>query len=333
MAATAMLASRSPPGNESCTQPSLHPIARGLCHLSPLAPYDVVIVGGGPAGLSAALTLGRCRRRVVVVDGGEYRNAAARAVHGLLGHDGVDPDELRRAGRADAARYGVELRHGQVIDAAPVPGGFEASLGGGDRLSSSFLLLATGVRDAWPALPGIEALIGVSVHHCPLCDGWEHRDEPLAALGRGQTGVELALGLTTWSRDVVLFTDGQPLVRPVQAHLARYGVLSRTERVRGLEAHGSRLAAVVLEGGARVERRALFCHLGVEQRSDLARRLGCRFKRGGTVRVGRLGETTVPGVYVAGDAAGDVLLVAVAVAEGAKCGYAINRALREAERP
>src|SRR6185436_7932578 len=162
--------------------------------------YDVIIVGGGPAGLSAALVLGRCRRRVLVIDAGHPRNAAAQDVHGLYTRDGTEPAELQRLARAEAQRYGVEFKDAEAVGGSCGPGRFEVSCDDGAKLQARKLLLATGVADILPEIPGLKELYGRSVHHCPYCDGWEHKDCRLAAYGRGEAGAGLALCLRTWSK-------------------------------------------------------------------------------------------------------------------------------------
>ncbi len=170
--------------------------------------YDAIVVGGGPAGLSAALILGRCRRSVLVCDTGRPRNAVSRAMHGFLSRDGIPPRELLRIGRRQLSRYGVELLSAEVTDARRTRSGFEVVLAGGRRLSSRTLLIATGVVDHLPAVEGVEKVFGRSVFHCPYCDGWEASDRPLGVYGRGRSGMGLSLSLRTWSQDVVLFTNG-----------------------------------------------------------------------------------------------------------------------------
>ncbi|MCA1650372.1 MAG: NAD(P)/FAD-dependent oxidoreductase, partial [Acidobacteria bacterium] len=172
--------------------------------------YDVIIVGAGPAGLSAALMLGRCRRSVLVCDSGRPRNAASEAIHGYLTRDGMMPREFLEIARTELRKYEtVEIRDSEVVDAEC--GGdslFHVTLASGERLDARKLLLATGVADHVPPVPGLAELYGKSVHHCPYCDGWEVRDQPLAIYGRGDRGLGLSLELIVWSRDLVLCTDG-----------------------------------------------------------------------------------------------------------------------------
>jgi thioredoxin reductase len=289
--------------------------------------YDVVIVGAGPAGLSAALMLGRCRRSVLLCDTGKPRNAASQALHGYLSRDGIPPRELLALGRAELARYEtVQLRDVEVSDAACAPDGrFDVTLASGEHVRSRRLLIATGVVDRLPDVPGFAELYGRSVFHCPYCDGWEIRDQPIGIYGRAARGLGLSLELTAWSRDLVLFTDGPSDVDlEGRGRLARHGVTLREDRVAGLDGANGVLRAVVLETGERIPRRALFFTTGQYQRSDLSVRLGCEFNEKGTVRTGRYESTHLPGLYVAGDASRAVQWVVVAASEGAEAAFAIN---------
>ncbi len=273
--------------------------------------------------------LGRCLRRVLVCDGGEPRNARSRALHNYLTRDGTPPLEFLGLARRELARYEtVELRRQVVTDARPLPGGFELRTRDGARLETRKLLLATGVMDDVPDIDGLDACYGTSVHHCPYCDGWEWRNQPLAAYGRGEAGFGLALALTVWSRDVALCTDGPADLSEAQRdRLAAAGVDLCEGAVVRLEARGRRLERIVFAGGETLPRRALFFAGGQRQRSDLAERLGCRFTPRGAVDTGSCEATDVTGLYVAGDASKEAQFVVVAAAEGAEAGMAINKAL------
>jgi thioredoxin reductase len=290
--------------------------------------YDTIIVGGGPAGLSAALVLGRSRRTVLVCDSGHYRNECSKGVHGFFTRDGMPPAELLRIGREQLQPYGVELRNIEVTQACIHEDGFSVSLADGAELFSRKLLLATGVKDHLPDVPGFTDFYGTSIHHCPYCDGWEWRDQPLAVYGRKRHGYALAVAILDWSKDVILVSDGPSgLTAKQKKDLARLGVAVRSEPVVRLEGKQGMLERIIFENGAVLERRALFFSTGQDQRCDLATKFGCVFDKG-TVKTGLKGETNVPGLYVVGDASRDVQFVIVAAAEGAKAGVAINEALR-----
>jgi thioredoxin reductase len=297
--------------------------------LSGTASCDVVIVGGGPAGLSAALILARARRRVIVCDAGRPRNASAGALHGFLTRDGTPPFELRRLAREELARYDtVELFDTEVRDAICESAGFSVALADGRRLRSRKLLLATGVVDHVPEIEGLQEMYGRSVFHCPYCDGWEMRDRPLAIYGRGERGAGLSLELTGWSRDLVLVTDGPSEIEPAElARLRTHGIVVDERRVSRLEGRGGQLERIAFLEGPSLPRHAMFFTTGQSQHSALTVQLGCRFNDKGTVRTGPYETTHLPGLYVAGDASRAVQWVVVAAAEGAEAAYAISQAL------
>jgi thioredoxin reductase len=298
---------------------------------APTTVFDVIVVGGGPAGLSAALMLGRCRRRVLVCDLGEPRNRHARALHGYLTRDGVEPGAFNELGRAEIDEYGVERRGIGVTGAVWTDEQFRVTLTDGREEHARFLLIASGVVDALPAIPGLAACYGRSVFHCPYCDGWECRDRRLAALGAGAAGVGLALALKTWSRDVVLCTSGGRLAGPLRARLDRNGVTVRSEPIATFAHEAGALQAIVFASGDTLARDALFFSSSQHPQSDIAIRLGCRLTPKGTVKTGTQSGTNVPRVFVAGDASRDAQFVVVAAAEGVKAAVAINKALLHQE--
>ena len=246
--------------------------------------YDIIIVGRSP-GLSAALLLGRCRRRVLVCDDGKPRNAASHSSHGVFTRDGTPPAELLEIGREQLTPYGVGVREVHVADARRVASGFEVMLEEGSTLRLRRLLLATGVVDELPRIEGIQPFYGRSVWHCPYCDGWEARDQPVAVYGRGHEGVELALGLKTWTSDIILFTDGgKPPSREEQEVMRCEGVRWQDGRIARLEGTEGQLERVVMASGEVIPRRGLFFHTRPRQRSLLASKLGCTFTRKGAVK-------------------------------------------------
>jgi thioredoxin reductase len=296
--------------------------------------YDAMVVGGGPAGLSAALVLGRCRRSVLLCDGGSYRNDATRAMHGFLSRDGIAPAELRRIGREQLAPYGVEVRDVLVEGAWKEGEHFALLLSGGEKVVGRKLLLATGIIDCFPEIPGLRELYGKSVHHCPYCDGWEQRDRPLAVYGPGPSGVQLALTLLRWSADVLLCTDGPATFSREDGELlARHGIAVREERIARLEGQAGRLERIVFVEGGGIARSAMFLKVDKVQRSDLAEKLGCDVSRQqGVGTPGKFEETRVKGVFVAGDASQDLLLAIVAASEGAQAAFGINTELQREEQ-
>ncbi len=293
--------------------------------------FDVIIVGAGPAGLSAALILGRCRRRVLVCDAGQPRNAKSHGLHCYLTRDGSEPAEFLRVGREQLRPYEtVEFRQTEVIDAQRLGNNFQITLNTGERLASRKLLLATGVVDDVPEIEGLAAFYGTSVFHCPYCDGWEVRDQPLAVYGRGENGLGLALELTLWSRHLTLCTDGlSQLSESEQQRLKKHDIALIENNIVRLEGKEGNLERVLFANGESIEVRAMFFSAGQRQGSKLAERLGCQLTDQGCVRTFDYEKTEIPGLYVAGDASRFVQLVIVAASEGAQAAVAINKELMQ----
>jgi thioredoxin reductase len=296
--------------------------------------FDVIVVGGGPAGLSAALILGRCRRRILVCDAGHPRNAKSHGLHGFLSRDGSPPADLLECARQQLQPYlSVTVRSVEVVDAEARSEGFAVILEDGSCCAASKLLLATGVVDELPAIPGIERFYGRSVHPCPYCDGWEWREQPLAVYGRGEKGTGLSLMLTLWSKDLVLCTDGPGELSPAQRErLSLHQIPVREEPIARLEGtENGLLRKIVFANGAALARQAIFFNTGERQRSPLIAKLGCKLDEKGRADTGEFEESNVPGLYIVGDASGDVQFAIVAAAQGARAAVAINKALlREA---
>jgi thioredoxin reductase len=292
--------------------------------------FDVIVVGGGPAGLSAALLLGRSRRRVLVCDTGQPRNARATGVGGFLGHDRVPPFELRAIAREQIERYDVSFAEERVERISGRNGAFIAHLRSGRTADARRVLLAPGLRDRLPSVPGLAERYGVSVFSCPFCDGWEHRDQRLGALGHGDDLAELGEALLGWSRRVTLFdTRGDSLGASGRERFRLLGVEVATRPVVGLEGEGKALAAVVLADGRRVSCDALFLKPECCVATELAAELGCKLSGDGEVQAEQLGRTCVAGVWVAGDASPATKMAIVAAAEGAQAATDIQSSLRE----
>jgi thioredoxin reductase len=289
--------------------------------------WDCIVVGAGPAGLNAALVLGRARRRVVVFDSGAPRNYATHEMHGVLGHDGLDPADLRARGRAELARYGVEVVTADVEGAEVLDGAVGLTRADTVELTRT-VILATGMLDEVPDIPGFDDVWGTSAHTCPYCDGFEHRDERLAVLAAGPRGEHLALLLRQWSDDVVLLTDGpHGLAADQLARVRARGVRIIETPVVGLDSENGRLRRVHLENGQPLDRDALFFYVGWRLRNDLARALGCELRDDGSIAVDAEQATTVDRVYAAGNSTDPRALVPTAAGAGVAAAVAINARL------
>jgi len=293
--------------------------------------YDVVVVGGGAAGLSGALLLGRSRRSVLVVDAGEPRNAAAAHAHGFLTRDGMAPGELLELGRAEVRGYGGEVLAGRVMSAVPAPGGgFTVELAGGRTVQSRRLLVTTGLVDELPAVPGVRERWGRDVLHCPYCHGWEVRDQAIGILGSGPLAVHQALMLGQWTSDVTLLVHTAPQLTEAQREqLSARGVSVVDGEVTELEITGDQLTAVRLTSGTTVPCQAVMVSPRVVARAGVLESLGLATSEhpmgiGSHVAADPTGLTAVPGVWVAGNITDPNAPIIGAAAAGSRAAMAIN---------
>jgi len=291
---------------------------------------DVVVIGGGPAGLAAALWLGRYRRRTLVIDAGEGRNRFAHASHGYLGSDGWEPAKIREAALNDVERYdtvrliGTDVRRVAAEDEA-----FRVSTGEGEFVSRR-LLLANGVRDVMPDIPGFMELYGRHIFHCSCCDGFESSDQDVLAIGWGDQAAGFALDLLEWGARVTLVTNGEEFEgdRSCEVALRRNQIEVVEECVTGFCTEGGRMTGATLASGRTISATRAFFSIKHEPRNELAVSLGCKVDERGYVEVGPHGETSVDHVYVAGDLTPGEQLVQTAAAQGAVAGIACAMSLR-----
>ncbi|WP_258726898.1 NAD(P)/FAD-dependent oxidoreductase [Cellulomonas sp. NS3] len=287
--------------------------------------YDVVVVGGGPAGLSAALVLARSLRRVVVVDAGEPRNAAAHGAHGVLGREGIAPLDLLDAGRREVRAYGGEVVAGRAATAGPTADGLVVRLDDGRVLRGRRLLVTSGVADELPDVPGLAERWGRDVVHCPYCHGFELRGRRLAVLATDASGPREALLLGQWSTDVVLLRHSAPEPDDVLAEqLAARGVEVREGRATALVVQDDRLTGVRLGTGTLVPCDALVVAPRLVPRDGLLASLGLPPGPDGVVAVDADGRTEVAGVWAAGNVVDPTVQVVGAAAGGSAAGIALN---------
>jgi thioredoxin reductase len=297
-------------------------------------PWDCIVVGAGAAGLSAALVLGRARRRTLVVDAGAQSNLSAEGVGGLLGHNRRPPADLYELGRAEVGSHPtVELCTGTVVGGARDGAEFVLELADGRHERARRVLLATGMAYRPPELTGLTERWGRSVFHCPFCHGWEVRDLPLGVLDRGSTAVMRGLLLRAWSDDVTVYTDGPDgLSEDELARLGAASVAVERRRVAALRGPGAALTEIVLADGTGRPCGGLLVPITLAQRSPLATALGAATGEPGPhgaegLAVDAMYETSVPGLYAAGDLQTSAPSVANAIAEGSNAAAAIVRDL------
>jgi thioredoxin reductase (NADPH) len=290
----------------------------------PVSDHDVVIVGAGAAGLNAALLLARARRQVAVVDSGEPRNAPAAHMHGFLTRDGISPADFIEAGRAEVLGYGARMIDGRVDTVANADGGdFTVRLGSGETLRARSILVATGLYDELPDVPGVRERWGRDVVHCPYCHGYEFRDQSIGVLGTSPGAVFHAQLIRQWSADVVLFAHTLDLTTEDRDRLEARGVSVVDGPVARVIVGDDAVRGVELAEGATVSRSAVFVVPRMVPNDSLLTDLGCAVENG-WVSVDRAGATSVPGVYAAGNVTDPRAQVITAAGVGSAAGFAIN---------
>ena len=298
--------------------------------------FDVGIVGGGPAGLSASIFLARYLHSVVLIDSGDPRNWETRGVNAYLGLPGVKPVELRARGRDEARTYGVHFVDDCVDKAAPVSHNeFRLETHAGDAFTVQRVLLAIGLKDVWPEIPGLEHAYGTTAHVCPDCDGYEARGKKTVVIGRGRKAAGMALNLSTWTRDIVICTNGLPPDLDEAEYCQKLDGLNipvLTEKVQRIRVKDRRVHYLELESGMELDTEKIFFAIGQYPADDLGAELGCDRDSGGHIVVDAHFHTSVRNVFAAGDITPGSQLAIAAAADGAIAALAIHKSLVPPER-
>jgi len=292
--------------------------------------YDVAIIGGGPAGLSAAIWLGRYLRRVVVIDAGDPRNWETRGIHGYLGLESITPAELRGRGREECRRYGVRLVDATVATVDQIEDGkFQVKLHTGELFSAARILLAIGVRDVWPDVPGLDTCYGATAHVCPDCDGYEARNKKTVVIAHGRKAAGLALALTTWTREIVICTNGEAaeMSAEILAKLDALDIPIIEAPIGAIKSSGSEARSIELPDGMVLDCDQIFFAIGQEPSDDLGKQLGCERDEIGRVVTDLHFHTSVRNVYAAGDIIHGPQMAIAAAGIGAVAAVAIHHSL------
>ena len=296
--------------------------------------FDVIIVGGGPAGLNAAVVLGRCQRKILLFDTGMQRNRFSHGIHNFLTRDDILPADFIKLGQTEIKKYGITFIKKEIVNASKQNTGIFLVIDSDGRFYYvKKLLITTGLIDKLPVLKDFDQFYGKSIFHCPYCDAWEVRNKKIAIYAKNKNGFELALSLITWSKTITYFTDGKKYLKPKELKtLKTYNIPVVTGTIQKLQGSGGQLKYILMKNKEQYSCDALFFVNGYSQQSHLVEQLGCKIGKKKIVITNRLQQTNVAGVYVAGDADKDVHFVLNAAAEGAKAAVTINKELQKEER-
>ncbi len=291
--------------------------------------YDVIIIGGGPAGLNAAVVLGRCMRKVLLFDHGQQRNRHSHGMHNYLTCDDISPAEFLEISRRELKKYGVKIKHAEIKYAKKNTDEIFAVTGCDENIYySRKLILATGLTDRLPEVEGINKFYGTSIYHCPYCDGWENKGKSIGVYATSKDGIDVALTLKAWSEKITLYTNGkQYLTKKYQEIISKNKIEVVFEPISSFEGSGSKLKNIVFENGEKSFCEALFFSNGYEVQCHLVESLGCIVGKNNVAITNKSQQTNIPGLYVAGGLSKDMHFVVVAAAEGAKAGVYINKEL------
>ena len=292
--------------------------------------YDVAIVGGGPAGLSAALWLARYLHSVVLIDSGDPRNWETRGVNGFLGSQGIRSPDLRKRGREDAESFGAKLVAAIVDKVENVNSErFVLTLQSGDKIASRRILLAIGIKDVWPHIPGLADCYGETVHVCPDCDGYDTRGCKTIVVGSGRKAVGMAFSLTNWTSEIVICTNGESvnMEEPWLDKLKALNIPVIAEKIEKVNSENREIRCVTLEGGMQIDCDRLFFSIGQYPADDLGAQLKCKRDESGLIVIDDRYHTSVLNVFAAGDIVPGPQLAVAAASDGAIAALAIHASL------
>lgn len=293
--------------------------------------FEVIIIGGSYAGLSAAMSLGRSLRKVLVIDGGEPCNRQTPHSHNFLTQDGQVPAKIALAGKEQVAKYeSIHFLDGFAFSAQKNETGFELITRAGELFTARKLVFATGLKDIMPDIDGFAECWGISILHCPYCHGYEVRHEKTGIFGNGALGFEFARMISNWTKDLTIFTNGKATFSPEELSKLTQNQINVVETaIDRIEQESGRIQNVVLKDSSKIALKAVYARPKFIQHTDMPAQLGCALTDHGLLKVDALQQTTVPGIYAAGDNSNQARAVAVSVSAGSMAGAAVNRTLIE----
>ena len=307
------------------------PLVAGMTDARNDVRFDIGIVGGGPAGLSAAIWSARYLHSVVLIDSGDPRNWETRGINGFLGLEGIRPPELRARGRDVCRELGVDLIDAIVLRVEQEPDDeFVICVEGGGKVIARRLLLAIGIRDVWPDIPGLEHVYGSNAHVCPDCDGYAARDKKVVVIGNGRRAVGMALNLTTWTRDIIICTNGRPAELDEPEYCEKLDALNipvLTQPITRVCREGNQIHCLMLADGMQLDTDKVFFTIGQYPADDLGVQLGCDRDDEGHIVVDEHCHTSVLNVFAAGDIIPGPQLAIAAAAEGATAALSMHKSL------
>lgn len=293
---------------------------------------DCAIIGGGPAGLSAALVVGRGRKQVIVFDDELPRNRVTQESHGFITNDGMTPFEIRRAGEADLQKYpNIKIKRSRIVDIQKKEERFTLLTHEGDRFEAKKIILATGLQDILPEIEGIHDVYGKTLFSCPFCDGWELKDKALALIAENQRALHMAKLLSNWTKDLIVFTNGHVLAEEDKVLLTAHSIQVIDVPIVSIDQDNGQLRSLQLANGETVEREGGFVASEFKQSAPFAEKLGCQMTKNTGIETDILGRTTVSGVFACGDNLGGPAQLVLAAAAGSQAGMGVIHELVQEE--